>query len=139
MTRVRFRLAMDQAAFGGTTGLKSTANRASARPDFGLAEEAQSQQPDQDQVDGHDDIEKTRDNKNKNTGNECNDRLQMRNTDGHDVLPLWLITEMKRRARPAVPLYVMANRLRRFSRARSGIIPRSLKSLPPPGWPRGSR
>ena len=51
------------------------------------AEKPQTEQADQDQIDRDDDVQKARNDENQNTGNECDDRLQMRNTDGNDLLP----------------------------------------------------
>jgi hypothetical protein len=54
-------------------------------------EEPNAEQANQDQIDGDDNVKKARDDKNKNARNECDDRLQMRNTNGHDLNPLLLI------------------------------------------------
>jgi hypothetical protein len=71
----------------GTTALKSTAEWSGASPEFELAEKTDAEQANKDQIDGDDNVEKPRNDKNKNTGDKCDNRLQMRNTDGHDVLP----------------------------------------------------
>src|SRR5262249_1261899 len=86
--RARFLLAICQATVVGRRHLKA--------PPLGLrksrfrsAEKAKTKQTDQYEIDRNDDVEKTRDDENQNTGNQCNDRLQMRNADGHDPLPFF--------------------------------------------------
>jgi hypothetical protein len=67
---------------------------------FRSAEKAQTEQADQDQIDRDDDVEKTRNDENQNTGNERYDRLQMRNADGHDYSPYWLAMRLKTAGKP---------------------------------------
>jgi hypothetical protein len=67
---------------------------------FRSAEKAQTEQADQDQIDRDDDVEKTRNDENQNTGNERYDRLQMRNADGHDYSPFWLAMRLKTAGKP---------------------------------------
>src|SRR5262249_48668093 len=42
---------------------------------------------DDDQVDGHDVVEQARHQQDENSGNECDDRLKVYQTDGHQIPP----------------------------------------------------
>ena len=67
---------------------KNTSERPGASPE--LSEKPKPEQADEDEINGDDDVEQPRNDKNENTCNERNDRLQVRNTDDHYGLPKWL-------------------------------------------------
>src|SRR5215470_8847167 len=54
---------------------------------------------DDDQVDGHDVVEQARHQQDENSGNECDDRLQVYETDGHQIPPSY----SRHTGTPAVP------------------------------------
>ena len=66
-------------------------------------EKPETEQTDNNQIDGDNDVEQTRNDQDENPGNKRYDWLQMRNTDGHDVNPNWLASGMKRKAGKRVP------------------------------------
>jgi hypothetical protein len=85
LTRERFRLAIDQSILEERGALKALLSGRTQARIFHLAEEPQAKQAAQDQINGDNYVEQPRDDKNKNTGDERNDRLQMRKTNGHDL------------------------------------------------------
>jgi hypothetical protein len=52
---------------------------------FGSADNSKTQNADQDQVDGDDEIQETRDQQDQNAGNQGDDGLEMGDRDGHGV------------------------------------------------------
>jgi hypothetical protein len=59
----------------GSMALKNTAGHTNASPVFVLVDDSKAENPDQDEVDRDDDVEQSRDYKNENSGDQCDDRL----------------------------------------------------------------
>src|SRR4051812_21940873 len=66
-------------------------------------QEAEADEPDDDQINRHDDIQQPRNDEDENAGDEGDDRLQMLDAEGHGNTPDE-IRRRKRRVRRAVPV-----------------------------------